>query len=212
MSNLVTDGIIRISTNCVKSIPLLMASRPRQSRLQYARVFYHAPRESSFMTDIKRIAPTIEDLRQQLRASRAAMLEPVIGLPESLLQKERAVGPYSVAQHMAIRIEAENRALTLAQSIFHGRPVLYPLSRETYDRKAVRMRWGWDWAHLMRELYQQREETMWNLEDFRGPALHRRYDLHGQSLSPYEIFIGLAREEWVLSKALWTWRRSFSRE
>ncbi len=160
------------------------------------------------MTDVEKITPTIEDLRQQLRASRAAMLEPVIGLPETLLQREGAVGPYSVAQHMAIRIEAENRALTLAQSIYHGRPLLYPLSRETYDRKAVRMRWGWDWAHLMRELYQQREETMWNLEDFRGPALHRRYDVHGQNLSPYEIFIGLAREEWALSKALWGWRRS----
>ncbi len=160
------------------------------------------------MSHTQIVLPSLEDLRQQLRDSRAAMLQPVVGLPEALLQAPGAVGPYSVAQHMAIRIEAENRALTLVQSMYHGRPVVYPLSREAYDHRAVLMRWGWDWDHLMRELYQQREETMWNLEDFRGEVLHRRYDVHGQRLSPYDVLAGIAEEEWALSKALWAWRRS----
>ncbi len=76
--------------------------------------------------------PTLDDLRQRLRETRAYMLEQVVGVPEVLLQQPGAVGPYSVAQMMAIRIEAENRALTLAQSMYHGQPYLYPLPREAY--------------------------------------------------------------------------------
>ena len=150
--------------------------------------------------------PTIHELRQSLRETRAYMLSPVVGLPESLLQAPHVFGPYSVAQVMAIRIEAENRALTLVQSMCHGHPVGYALPREELDRKAVYARWGWDWAHLMRELYQQREETMWNLEDFGGPILHRQFEVQGQWLSPYDVLAALAYEEQAVGDVLWAWR------
>jgi hypothetical protein len=151
--------------------------------------------------------PTLEDLRQLLRRTRAAMLAPVVGLPEAWLQAPNAVGPYSVAQLMAIRIEAENRALTLVQSMLHGHPVHYPLSREEYDRRAVLMRWGWAWDHLMRELYQQREETSWNLDDLAGEVLHRRFRVGDAWLSPYEVLAAIAREEQALGEALEAWRK-----
>jgi len=149
---------------------------------------------------------TIAQLRQLLRQTRIHMLAAVVGLPESLLQAPEAVGPYSVAQHMAIRIEAENRALTLAQSMLHGHPFTPALPRAELDRKAVLMRWGWDWDHLMRELYQQREETMWNLEDFAGAILHHKFYVHGQLLSPYDALAAVAEEERTLGDALWAWR------
>lgn len=151
--------------------------------------------------------PSLEALRQLLRRTRAWMLEPVVGLPEVWLQTPGAVGPYSVAELMAIRIEAENRALTLVQSMLHGRPKAYPLPREEYDRRAVLMRSGWDWAHLMRELYQQREETAWNLDDLAGDVLHRKFDVLGQPLSPYQVLAALAEEEQALGEALRAWRR-----
>ncbi len=151
--------------------------------------------------------PTLEHLRYLLRDTRAYMLSAAVDLPEPLLQAPNAIGDYSVAQCMAIRIETENRALTLAQSMLHGHPFSYPLSREELERKAVFMRWGWDWAHLMRELYQQREETMWNLDDFQGDILHRPFDVHGQLLSPYDVLAAIAEEERALGDALWTWRK-----
>jgi len=149
----------------------------------------------------------LDKLRRILRESRAYMLAAVVGLPEALLQEPGVIGPYSVAQQMAIRIEAENRALTLIQSMYHGRPFAYPIPREELDRKAVYVRWGWDWDHLMRELYQQREETMWNLEDFEGPILHHHFDVHGQHLSPYEVLVAVAEEERILGEKLWAWRK-----
>ncbi len=154
---------------------------------------------------------TIQHLRQRLREARAHMLSAVVGLPEYRLQAPDAIGGYSVSQIMAIRIEAENRALTLVQSMLHGHPFAYPLPREELDRKAVYARWGWDWAHLMRELYQQREETMWNLEDFDGPILHRKFDVHGQHLSPYDVLAALADEERALGDALRAWREQIER-
>ncbi len=151
--------------------------------------------------------PTLADLRQRLRETRAYMLEQIVGLPESLLQQPGAVGPYSVAQMMAIRIEAENRALTLAQSMYHGQPHPYPLPREAYDRRAVLARWGWDWAHLMRELYQQREETSWNLDDYQGEILHRKFEVQGVELSIFDVLMAQAEEEKALGDALRAWRQ-----
>ncbi len=150
--------------------------------------------------------PTLASLRLALRQSRADMLAALAGLPETLLQQPGAVGPWSAAQVMAQRIEAENRALTLVQSMRHGHPVLYDLSEAELDARAVLRRRQWSWPHLLAELYQQREETNLNLDDLEGPALTQPHRLGERDLSPYDVLIALAEAETQLAAQFRRWR------
>ena len=146
-------------------------------------------------------------LRAELRRSRAAMLSAVAGLPEAALYRPGASGPWSVAQLMAQRIEAENRALTLVQSMLHGHPSQPDLPQEELDRLAVLRRREWEWPHLMRELYQQREETNWNLDDLTGAAVNAApVDVNGKNLTPLGVLKSVADQELALAERLRAWR------
>jgi hypothetical protein len=134
------------------------------------------------------------------------MLAALVGLSETVLQQPGAVGPWSAAQVMAQRIEAENRALTLVQSMRHGHPVLYDLPEAELDARAVLRRRQWSWAHLLAELFQQREETGLNLDDLEGPALSQTYHLGDRDLSPYDVLIALAETETRLAAQFRRWR------
>lgn len=149
----------------------------------------------------------LEQLKERLRQSRADMLAAVRDLPEAVLQERAAVDEWSVAELIAQRIEAENRALTLIQSMLHGHPRLPMLSRAELDRRAVLRRRDWEWDHLLRELYQQREETSCNLEDLKGERLTRPVMVGEEVLTPYQVLSELAEEEERLATALWVWRQ-----
>lgn len=150
--------------------------------------------------------PTLDSLRSALRQSRADMLAALAGLDEARLQQPGAAGPWSAAQVIAQRIEAENRALTLVQSMRHGRPVVYGLPESELDARAVRRRRDWSWPHLLAELYQQREETNLNLDDLEGAALTQTYRLDERDLSPYDVLMALAESENHLARQFRRWR------
>ncbi len=150
---------------------------------------------------------TLAELRVLLRDSRAALLAAVHGLPEDLLQQPGAVGPWSAAEVMAQRIEAESRALTLVQSILHGHPHYPDLPEAELDQHAVERRRAWDWDGLLGELYQQREETGINLDDLAGEALSARVRVGERELSPFDVLAGLAQQEAALGAQLAAWRQ-----
>lgn len=155
---------------------------------------------------------SLAELRALLRQSRAALLASVYGLPEDLLQRPGAIGPWSVAQVIAQRIEAESRALTLVQSLLHGHPLYPDLPEEALDRRAVERRHDWTWDALMSELYQQREETGINLNDLAGEALARTAAVGARQLSPFDVFGALAAQEEALALRLVMWREQIEKE
>lgn len=155
---------------------------------------------------------SLAELRALLRQSRAALLAAVHGLPEDLLQRPQAIGPWSVAQVIAQRIEAESRTLTLVQSMLHGHPLYPDLPQEALDRGAVERRRGWTWNGLMSELYQQREETGINLDDLAGEALTRTLAVGGRRLSPFDVLATLAAQEEALALRLAVWREQVGEE
>ncbi len=156
--------------------------------------------------------PSLAELRALLRQSRAALLAAVRGLSEDPLQQPYAIGPWSVAQVIAQRIEAESRALTLVQSLLHGHPLYPDLPEEALDRRAVERRRAWSWDGLMSELYQQREETGINLDDLAGEALTRTVAVGGRHLSPFDVLASLAAQEEALALRLAAWREQLDEE
>ncbi len=141
-----------------------------------------------------------DDLREALRRSRRTLLAAVHALPEACW--EEVVGPWSVAAWLAICIEAENRALTLVQSLQHGRPLLYDLPEAELDARAVARRRGWSRDHLLRELYQQREETMIHLAGLTDEDLVRVYRLGERDVTPLAILMAVATAEEALAARL----------
>ena len=156
--------------------------------------------------------PSLAELRALLRQSRAALLAAVRGLSEDPLQQPYAIGPWSVAQVIAQRIEAESRALTLVQSLLHGHPLYPDLPEEALDRRAVERRRAWSWDGLMCELYQQREESGINLDDLAGEALTRTVAVGGRHLSPFDVLASLAAQEEALALRLAAWREQLDEE
>lgn len=154
--------------------------------------------------------PTLDSLRASLRQSRSDMLAALAGLPEALLQQAGAVGSWSAAQVIAQRIEAENRALTLVQSMRHDHPVVYDLTETELDAHAVARRRDWSWPHLLAELYQQREETGLNLDDLRGDALIHVYRIGDRDLSTYDVLLALAESETRLAAQFRLWRQQMT--
>lgn len=153
---------------------------------------------------------TLDSLRTALRQSRADMLAALVGLPEAVLQQPGAVGTWSAAQVMAQRIEAENRALTLVQSMRHGAPVVYDLTEAELDAHAIARRREWSWPHLLAELYQQREETNLNLDDWEGAALTRLQQVGDRDLSAYDVLNALAETESQLAIQFRSWRQQLA--
>jgi hypothetical protein len=141
-----------------------------------------------------------EDLREALRRSRRSLLAAVHDLPESCW--EEAVGPWSVAAWLAICLEAENRALTLVQSLRHGRPFRYDLPEDELNARAVARRRGWSRDHLLRELYQQREETMITLADLSNEDLVRVHRLGEHDVTLLAILMAVATAEEALAARL----------
>ncbi len=150
--------------------------------------------------------PTLASLRIALRQSRGDMLSALVGLPEAVLQQPGASGPWSAAQVVAQRIEAENRALTLVQSMRHGHPVVYDLPEAELDAHAVARRRDWSWPHLLAELYQQREETGLNLDDLDGDSLTQMHRVGDRDLSAYDVLMALAETETQLAGQFRSWR------
>ncbi len=143
-----------------------------------------------------------DDLREALRRSRRTLLAAVHALPETCWEEAVTVGSWSVAEWLAISIEAENRALTLVQSLQHGRPFRYDLSEDELAARAVARRRGWSRDHLLRELYQQREETMINLAALDDEALVRVYRLGERDVTPLAILMDVAAAEEALAARL----------
>ncbi|MCS7040052.1 MAG: hypothetical protein RMN24_12410 [Anaerolineae bacterium] len=144
-------------------------------------------------------------LYDALRRSRRALLAAAHDLPEPLWYVPAAVGPWSVAEWFAIRIEAENRALTVVHSLHHGRPFLYDLPEAELDAHAVARRRGWSRDHLLRELYQQREETMITLAALTDEALARSYTVGDRVLSPLAVLMAVVAAEDELAARLRAW-------
>lgn len=149
------------------------------------------------------------ELHEALRRSRKALLAAVHDLPASLWDVPAAVGPWSVAEWFAICIEAENRALTVVQSLQHGRPFLYDLPETELDAHAVARRRDWSRDHLLRELYQQREETMITLAALPEEALVRSHAVGDRVLSPWTVLMAVAAAEEELAARLRAWRQTY---
>ena len=96
--------------------------------------------------------------------------------------------------------------------MLHGHPSQPDLPEEELDRLAVLRRREWEWPHLMRELYQQREETNWNLDDLVGAAFNAAPTtaaavfVNGQPLTPLDVLESVADQELALAERLRAWR------